>query len=178
MGMWIAAAAGALILTTILIVVFVGRSLPKDFSATTSLKINRTPQDVWTAIGDFKKLPVSAKMCKGTEPLADVANQPAWRENIGSSRIRVETLEADAPKRLVRQCQDEVVPMRMRVEYDIESREQGCAVTCTTNGRIDDGTWHAPLFRFMIHKFGGVKSGQKQYLALLARQLGQEPNID
>lgn len=177
MWMWIAAIGGVILFVLVLTLIVVARSLPKDFSATTRLGINRPAKDVWDAINDFRKLPVSAKMCKGTEPLPDVANQPAWRENIGSSRIRVETLESDAPSRLVRQFQDEVVPMHLKMEYDIETAGQGCVVTCTANGRVDDGTWHAPFFRFMIHKFGGVKSGQKQYLTLLARQLGETPDV-
>ena len=35
----------------------------------------------------------------------------------------------------------------------------------------------APFFRFMIHVFGGVKSGQKQYLASVAKHFDEKPRF-
>ena len=172
MWTWITIVSGILVLLFLTPLV-VGRFLPKHFSAITKLRVGRAPQDVWNAIGDFEQLPVSARMHKGTERLPDVEGLPAWRENIGSSRIRIETIESNAPNRLVRQFQDEVVPMRMRMQYDIESVDGGSIVRCTANGTIEDGTWHVPFFRFMIHVFGGAKAGQKQYLTSVARHFNE-----
>ncbi len=176
MWTWIIVIASILVVL-IMTPLLVGRFLPKQFSTVTQLRIRRTPQAVWDAIGDYQKLPISARMHRATEVLPDVDGRPAWRENIGSSRIRIETIEADAPSRLVRQFQDEVVPMRLRMQYDIEPADDGSLVRCTANGTVDNGTWHAPFFRFMIHVFGGAKSGQKQYLASVAKHFDEKPRF-
>ncbi|MCA9256770.1 MAG: SRPBCC family protein [Phycisphaerales bacterium] len=178
--MWMYWAIGgvAVIVVLFVIVIVVGRSLPKAFSAATSIQLNQSPEAIWTAINDYQKFPVSARMRKRTEPLPDAEGLPCWREHIGSSRIRVTTLESRAPSRLVRRMEDEVVPMTMRTEYTIESTGSGARLRCAAEGSVEDGTWHAPVFRFMIRVFNGVKSGQKQYLASVARHFNESPRFD
>jgi len=168
----------AVIVVLFVIVIVVGRSLPKAFSATTSIELNQSPEAIWTAINDYQKFPVSARMRKRTESLPNVDGVPCWREHIGSSRIRVTTLESRAPDRLVRRMEDEVVPMSMRTVYTIEATPSGARLQCAAEGSVEDGTWHAPVFRFMIKAFNGVKSGQKQYLASLARHFSETPKFD
>lgn len=150
-----------------LIVILIGLFLPGEFGARVTASIDRPVDAVWQSLSDYRNHPMSARMCRGVEDLSSENGLPAWRENLGSSKVRVKTVESGEPNRLVREMQDEVVPMRVRCEYEIRPAGAGSEVTASCNGVISRGTWHVPIFKFMIHVFGGVRSGQKQFLASL-----------
>ncbi|MBK8268823.1 MAG: SRPBCC family protein [Planctomycetes bacterium] len=160
---WIISIAGILVGLPVSIML-IGSFLPEKFGATVSTIIDRPAEAVWSALTDYVKYPMSARMCRGVEPLPNENGLPAWRENLGSSRVRVQTLESVTPSRLVREMKDEVVPMQVHCEYTVKPAAQGCEVTSSMHGTIRKGTWHVPIFKFMIHVFGGAKSGQKQFL--------------
>lgn len=161
-----------------LIPVLIGLVLPAGFEAQARTTLNQTPQAVWDALHDHRARPMSGAMCRGVEDLPPVAGMPAWREDLGSSRVRVTTTESVAYSRLVREMADEVVPMRMRCEYTLVPAGSGCQVQVMAKGVIESGTWHVPIFRFMVHVFGGATSGQRQYLQALAKSFGETPTIE
>lgn len=168
---WLIGIGGGLLL--LVLIPFVGGMLmAPGFRSVASISLARPPAEVWAALLDHQKHPLSASMCRASEPLESTGDLPAWREDIGSSRVRVRTIAADAPRRLVREVSDEVVPMSMRVEYTLTPTASGTRLQITAEGEVRSGTWHVPFFRFMIRAFDGIGSGQRAFLKSIAATLG------
>ncbi len=170
MPTWLIIAIAILVLIPLTILV-VGGLLPGRFGATCSISTKASPEAAWQALLDHRKHPMSGRMCRGVEELPAENDLPAWREDLGSSRVKVVTIEQTKPERIVRRMQDEVVPMTMTCEYRIEPFGAACIIHAEGQGEIRSGTWHVPFFKFMIHVFGGAKSGQKQFLKSIQNTL-------
>lgn len=174
---WLLGGFGCIVLLFAIPIV-IGIFLPAEFEARVRTTFKQTPEAVWAAIQDYRARPLAGAMCRGVEDLKSENGLPAWREDLGQTHVRVTTETAEAPKHLVREMADEVVPMRMRCEYTLTPTATGCAVDISAKGVINRGTWHVPMFRFMIHVFGGAKSGQRQYLEALAKSFGETAKIE
>lgn len=173
---WMGIAGGAIGLL-ILTPFVVGTFLPTNYQARAKLTTSRSPAEVFAKIEDYSELPLAGKMCRGVEALADDGGLSAWREDLGSSKVRVATLEREDAKRLVRRATDEVVPLSMLCTYDISPTAGGSELRLNVDGEIRSGTWHVPMFRFVIHVFGMGKAGHKHYLEQLAKRLGDDCQI-
>lgn len=149
----------------------IGTLLPAEFRASVSVSTRAKPEAVWNALIDYHRHPMSAKMCRGIEDLPDVNGLPSWRENIGHSHVRVETVERAEPRRIVRKMADEVVPMTMTCEYRIEPVGDSCVIHANADGEIRPGTRHVPIFKFMIHVFGAARTGQRHFLRSIVKTL-------
>ncbi len=163
---WLLIGAGVIVALPVLVMI-IGNFMPAEFEAQAQALLPCSVDDAWLALADFQKNPISAQMRRKTEALASENGLPAWREDIGSTRHRVQTLESEQPRRLVRLVQDEIVPMSMRCEYTLTPRGGQTELAIRASGSIQRGTWHVPIFRFMVHTFGGIRAGQEQF----ARQL-------
>ena len=146
-----------------------GRFMPRDFHESAETIVPRPIDDVWAAVQDVTRHPISARMTRGTERLPDIDGRPAWREDIGSSKVSYQVLDLTPPSRRVIEGRDAVVPMTMRSTCELTPVEGGTRVRVDTTVHLDDGTWHVPVFRFLLTVTGGVKSGLRQYLQSLER---------
>lgn len=155
----------------------IGRFLSRRFGASAFVELKQSREAVWTAINDFEQFPVSGSMRKHTMRLPDENDLPSWREDIGSSRIRVTTLESHAPSRLVRRFQDESIDMSVRYEYELEPTAEGTRLSCSAEGMIDDRSWQGAMMRFMIHVIGGFRIGQRQYLRGIAKHFDDSAKV-
>jgi hypothetical protein len=146
-----------------------GRFMARDFAAAGETVVPRPIDEVWGAMQDSTRFPISARMTRSSERLPDVDGQVAWREDIGSSKINYRVLESSAPTRRVIEGRDAIVPMTMHSTYELTAVEGGTRVRAETQVHLDDGTWHVPVFRFLMTVTGGVQSGLNQYLESLNR---------
>jgi hypothetical protein len=158
-----------IILLLILTPFVAGRFMARDFSAAGETIIPRPIDEVWAAIQDPARFPISARMTRSTEQLPSSDARPAWREDIGSTKIVYRVVEQASPSHRVIEGRDAVVPMTMRSTYDLTAVDGGTRVRAETKVHIDDGTWHVPVFRFLLTVTGGVQSGLNQYLQSLDR---------
>lgn len=158
-----------IVLLLILTPFVAGRFMPRDFHESAEVVIPRPIDEVWAAIQDVSRYPISSSMTRGTERLPDADGRPAWREDIGSSRINYRVVELSPPSRRVIEGRDAVVPMTMRSTCELTAVEGGTRVRVETDVHLDDGTWHVPVFRFLLTVTGGIKSGLNQYLRSLER---------
>src|SRR5262245_28127538 len=141
-----------------------GRFMPRDFRETAEIVIPRPIDEVWAAVQDVQRYPISARMTRGSERLPDVEGRMAWREDIGSSKISYRVVELAQPSRRVIEGRDAIVPMSMVSTCELTAIDGGTRVRVETKVHLDDGTWHVPVFRFLLTVTGGMKSGLNQYL--------------
>lgn len=151
----------------------VGMFLGPDFDATVEMEIPRSPTEVWAALNDIENNPCSS-MRKGTEMLSAPGEAPVFLEDIGSTTLRIETTEWVEPTRIVREVSDQATPMTATWAVDVEASGSGSRVRVHATTRLPNGTWHMPMFRFMLTVSGGQEKQVRGYLEGIARSLGTE----
>ncbi len=160
----------------VLLPAIVGLLLPEKYEATVQAEFDKTPEEVWALLEDVERNPGSGAMARSVEMLPEEEwrdGLPAWIEDIGSTRIQVQTVVMDKPRSLVRELEDQIVPMRARWSIALEPHgEEGTLVTATNETIIAKGTWHVPLFRCMMFFMNGARRGLVHYLTRLGTSLG------
>ncbi|MHC4953431.1 MAG: SRPBCC family protein [Planctomycetota bacterium] len=158
----------------ILLPVLLGLVSPESYEATVEAEIDAPPDTVFRMLEDVSSNPGSGAMTKSVETLPREEWQhglPAWIEDLGSTRIRVQTVQAEPGRLLVRELEDEVVPMRARWTLELEPNGAGTLLTATNETTISKGTWHVPLFRFLMRFMNGARRGLVHFLTRLGRSL-------
>jgi hypothetical protein len=157
-------------------VVIVGLMMPERYEGRTRVELARSVDDVWEALLDYNRHPMTGRMKRGVEQGPDLDGLPTWVEDMGrGEQVTVRTREADAPRRMVREMESGTVPMSSRWTYELEEHGDGCAVTLHGETYIRRGTWHVPIFRILMVLGGGVRSGLDIQLGMVAETLGVEP---
>ena len=168
---WVLVAVAALIVLPVVI----GYLLPARYEGRTAVVFDRDVQEVWDALQDVEAHPMTGKMARSVEMLEDEGGRPHWKEDMGRGEvITVTTTAWEPPHHMVREMSSAAVNMTSRWEYSFERADQGCRVSLSGVTRIERGTWHTPLFRFMMVVGGGVKKGLDIQLDMVASTLGPE----
>ncbi len=163
---------GALALAALVaVIVAVGFLLPERYEGAASYTYDAPPEDVWTALMDYERHPMTGHMARGFEALPEANGQLTWIEEMQGERITVTTIEAQPPERLVREMTSAAVPMSSRWDYTLEPAGSGSCLTIEGVTHIRRGTFHVPLFRVMMVIGGGVKKGLDTQLEMLAETL-------
>jgi uncharacterized protein YndB with AHSA1/START domain len=160
---WLIGIGGVLVLAAA-VPWIVGRFMSPEYGGEVERTVGAPPAAVFAALSDYAALPHAGAMCKKVAALPDGGDLPAWTEDLGQSVVTVRTLEAEAPRRIVREMSDSVVPMKARWELDLVPDGAGTRVVLRHRGRIDDGSWHVPYFRFLVKALGMADRGARQYL--------------
>ena len=167
---------GLLVLVGLALLPFlVGFFLPEEFTARIQFNISKTPEEVWAAISEYEKHPVTGAMKKRVTRLPDAGGLPVWVEDMGSSQITVWVTEQTPPTHQKRHLKDSVVPMTADWTFQIEKVEGGSRVTATNHTLIRSGTWHVPVFRFIMTLTKGAEVGLRDYWSGVAREFGETP---
>lgn len=149
----------------IVVPLVVGQFLPDRYEGQITRLFGAAPEEVWNALVDYQKHPVSGRRAKSIERLPDENGLPVWVEDMGPSQITIRTVEAEPCSRLVREMKDSVVPMTARTEIEISPIDQGSEVRASTVIELTSGTWHVPYFRFTLWLFHGARLGLKDLLS-------------
>jgi uncharacterized protein YndB with AHSA1/START domain len=162
-----------LILAAPVAIYIFGALQPGVFRGEASGTINAPPETVFRDILDLKRFPLSGSMMKAREDLPGEDGKPRWKENIGMSEITGTVSETDAPRRVVFDLDDSKVGMTAHWVVDLEP-----AGGSATNVRIEQtglvrlGSFHAPIFRFIMRKGGGATTGPRDLIKRLAAAHG------
>jgi len=106
-----------------------------------------SPDDVWSALLNYEKHPMTGKQMKSVEPRPDENGLPVWVEDMGRGElITVKTVEATHPYRMVREMSSTSVPMTSRWVYELEAVNDHCKLTLRSETDIKTGSWHGPFF--------------------------------
>ncbi len=160
-------------------VVVTGLLMPERYEGRSRVVYARTAEDVWDALIDYDRHPMTGKMKKSVEAQPSEKDLPIWVEDMGHwELITVKTVEAERPRHMVREMTSKAVPMTSRWEYTLEPDGEGCRLTINGETYIRSGTWHVPMFRVMMVLGGGVKKGLDIQMDMVADTLGVEPQRD
>jgi len=158
-----------IILVLIGAVYCVGYFLPHRQTGASEKLVMYTPEQVFAAVMDGQNFPIAADMARSVSALDDMR----WREDIGSSTLEVETVEADAPGRVVRHYRDLKLPMTAQTEILIAPAKKGSYVAMQTDITLKNEHVFAPVMRLLMVVFNGADKGVEAYLAQLEKGLNR-----
>ena len=155
------------------LVVVVGALLPRAHVVSRTLRVRRTPAHVWTLITDVAAFPVWRSGVTHVEPLPDRNGRPAWIEHGSTGDIPLETIDAQAPQRLVLRVADPTLPFGGTWTYVIAptndpSTGAGSELTITEDGFVSN-----VIFRFMSRLVFGHHATIDVYLKNVAAKFGE-----
>ncbi len=169
---WILGIVGVLVLAGI-VVFIIGSFLPEDHVASKTLTLRQPPETVWQVVSDFANQPKWNPEMKSVERLPDRNGHAVWQEEMSGMKIPLETLETEAPKKLVRRIASEDLGFGGDWEYIITPTiEGGCQLTITERGKVPNA-----LFRFMSKYVFGHTATMEKYMRALAGKFGETPAI-
>lgn len=166
------------IVVLLIVAVFgIGMLLPETYHAQIQLTLHQPPDAVWAAVTDYNKHPTSGAMRKSTQALPDVNGLPAWMEDMGDTRLRIETREASPPSFVRRYLRDETVSMDGFWEIRIQPVEGGSRITASSELHVRPGTWHAPIFRVIMSLTSAVRQSLENYWTGIAASFSETPQF-
>ena len=173
---WIALGLVALL---VVIPVVIGCFLPERYEGQIQVLLPRSPQEVWDALNEIEKHPMTGKMMRSVEQIPDNDGMPAWIEDMGrGEKITVHTVEFQPPVKMVRKMSAAAVPMSSTWQYDLQPKDNCCRVAVDGETFIRSGKWIVPIFRFMMFVGGGVRKGLEIQMKMVATTLGVEPSFE
>jgi uncharacterized protein YndB with AHSA1/START domain len=159
---YIATAAAALVA----LVAVTGLMLPKEHVASRTVRFKTPPQAIWDVVTGP---PDWRPDVRSFETLPARAGRPAWKEvDKHGQAITFETIESQAPSRLVTRIADHNLPFGGTWTYEIAPDPQGSALTITENGEI-----YNPIFRFVSRFVMGHTATIEAYIKALRDRLGK-----
>src|ERR1022692_1511920 len=99
--MWILWIVGGLV-GLVVVVAGVGMMLPQNHSVSRTLRRKQPPEAVWKTITDYAAMPQWRSELKKIERMPDANGHEVWKEYNSAGEMPLETIEAVAPRRLVR----------------------------------------------------------------------------
>ncbi len=169
---WILGIVGLLVLAVIVVTV-IGSFLPENHVASKTLTLKQSPETVWQVITDFANQTKWNSEMKSVERLPDRNGHEVWQEEMSGMKIPLETLEAEAPKKLVRRIASDDLGFGGDWQYVITpTSEGGCQLTITEFGKVPSS-----LFRFMSKYIFGHTATMEAYMKALAGKFGETPAI-
>ena len=170
--LWVGLGGVALLVVA---VVVIGLIMPERYEGRSQVVYSKSAEDVWGALLDFEKHPMTGKMTKSVQVQPEENDLPVWIEDMGHGElVTVKTVEAERPRRMVREMASMSMPMTSRWEYTLEPVGEGCKLTIDGETFIRSGTWHVPIFRVMMALGGGVKKGLDIQMDMVAATLRVE----
>lgn len=149
-----------LVFLVLLLPLVVGLRLPERFEGETTHSFNASMNDVWCALMDYRKHPMTGKTMKSIEALAPENGLPCWTEDMGHSEIiTVKTVSMEEPRSMVREMTSASVDMDSTWRYRLEAKGEGCNVFLEGVTHIRGKSWMVGMFRIMMRLGGGVKKG-------------------
>jgi hypothetical protein len=145
---WILIVIGGLA-ALVLLVALVGAMLPRNHSASRTLSVRRTPEEIWTLVSD-----------------------PAWTRDASGQDIPVETVESRPPHRLVTRIADPKLPFGGTWTFDVARTSSGATLTITEDGFVTN-----PIFRFVSRFVMGHHATIDGYLKQVAKKFDETPAL-
>lgn len=165
--------AVGVIAALILIVVVVGTLLPKEHHATRSARFHQTPEAIWAAMTNYQEFPSWRSNVKRVESFRSSNPLPAWREfDSHNGVLPMQTLESDAPRRLVTQIADPKLPFGGTWTTVITAANGESEVRITEDGEVRN-----PVFRFMSRFVFGLTATMDAYLRDLGKKFGEDVHV-
>lgn len=149
------------------LVVLIGSRLPVRHRARAELRVDVTPDAIYSRISDVASAPTWRKDVKSTELLAAENGIPRFRETGAHGAITYRVEVTQPPHRFVTRIADTDLGYGGSWTWEIQSERGGSVVTLTEDGEVT-----SPLFRFMSRYVFGHYGSIETYLRSLAAAFG------
>ena len=165
---WLIVPLAALAAAVLALIGF-GLALPRKHVAARRVRLRHPPEEVWARIRDHAAEPGWRSKLDRVERLPDEGGRERWKEVSGRSALTFDTLEADAPRRLVRCIADEKLPFGGSWTIEVTGEAGSSVVAVTEHGEVKH-----PLFRVISRFVIGHTRTIDGYLRDLAASFGEE----
>lgn len=143
----------------------VGASLPVKHTASRTVTLHASPQQVWDVISGP---PTWRPDVTRYEELPMENGHPLWVEyGKGGSKMTYEAIESEPPRKLVTRIADPHLPFGGTWTYEIAPAGSGSTLTITENGEV-----YNPIFRFISRYIMGYTGTMDHYIQALQAKLG------
>ena len=138
--LWIVAGLAVVVL----IVVVAGAMLPKEHTASRSVRVAMAPDALYTLLSDVDRYQSWRPDVKSLQRLPDRDGRPAWIEDVGGMKIPLHFERMQRPLQLVSRIDGADLPFGGSWTYQIAPALGGSDLTITENGEVSN-----VVFRFM-----------------------------
>ena len=156
----------ALLVAAVILVVFVGRSLPVSHVASRGERFESGRDAVWRIITDVGAYASWRSDVTRIDVLPPVDGRPAWREVSGRDAVEYVADEMVVPERFVVRITSTGLPYGGRWIYELTPNGTGTRLTITEEGEV-----YNPLFRFLMKYMFGETATIEKYLGALGKRL-------
>ena len=166
------AVLGVIIVALVLcggIVALLGSRLPRMHTASRSMVLHQTPEDVYKVVRDFGKMPEWRLELKRVEVEDRPGEGVRFREESKSGTVNYEVVEDIPAQRLVTRILDTNLGYSGKWTYTFAPEGNGTRVSITEDGEVSN-----ILFRFMSRYIFGHTATIDAYLRSLAKRFGED----
>ncbi len=156
-----------LIVLVVLVLWTLGRRLPEEHVASSSILVPASREEVWKTLADAGGYATWAADVTKVERLPDRDGREAFRQTMGRNTFVVETTRSEPPSALVRTVADDHRVFSGDWEYALAPEEGGCRVTLTEHGRV-----RPAIPRFLVQRVFDPATYLKRHLKSLAARFG------
>ncbi|MHC4847850.1 MAG: SRPBCC family protein [Planctomycetota bacterium] len=146
----------------------IGLVVSPDSEAKLELRIDASPAAVWRVLTDPET--AGARVEK--------IDEGAWIEDLGIARIEVQTRELHENERVVRELSDPSIPMQSRWTIELSAEADGTRILAHNRTSVGQGSWRAPLFRFLMKFMNGPRRALMHYFKRLGGSLRARVQFD
>lgn len=147
--------------------------LPTQGSADGVRGFRSGPEQVWQAVADPERMPLAPFARIVPEP-PETEGLPRWREQLpDGTTLSVRTITIQDGWSVVRTLEDPAVPMSSEWILELTATEGGgCSARLRQRIEVNGEDWNSLRYRLLL-ALGGTRGGVSDYLARLARVLGE-----
>lgn len=164
----VVAAIVAVLVLLVVVMLAIGSRLPQQHVASRSIRLHRSPADVYALVRDFGQHPKWRSDVKSVEVVGTVEGHLQFREHGSNGTVTYEVLDDIAGQRMVTRIVDKDLGYAGSWEYLFAPAADGTQLTITEKGEVSN-----PMFRFMSRYFFGHTATIDTYLKSLARHFGE-----
>jgi uncharacterized protein YndB with AHSA1/START domain len=164
---WILIVLGALVLL-VAVLMLVGSFLPREHRATCRATFRASADTLFALLSDVDAYPGWRDGVKSVHHVEPIAGKPAFIEESKHGPIRYAIETSEPPRRLVLRVADDSLPYGGTWTFELSPHADGTTLSITENGFIKPA-----FFRVMAWAFFGYHAAIEEYLAGLAKRLGE-----
>lgn len=157
-----------LVVIVVAIVALLGSRLPKEHVASRSIRLHKSPSEVYAAARDFASAPAWRADVQRVEVTTRPDGRIHFREQGKHDAVNYELAEDIPAQRMVTRIVDTNLGYSGQWTYLFAAENSGTRLTITENGEVSN-----VLFRFMSRYILGHTATIDSYLSSLAKHFGE-----
>jgi uncharacterized protein YndB with AHSA1/START domain len=169
---WITIVAGGLILLVLVLMLF-GSFLPREHRATCRATFRAKAETLFALLADFDAYPAWRSGVKSVRRVDPIDGKPAFVEESKSGPVRYAVEASEPPRKLVLRIADDSLPYGGTWTFALAPEADGTSLSITEDGFVEPA-----LFRVLSRFVFGHYSSMEEYLANVAKKLGETVTVE